>query len=149
MPLVCLAVYLVWTGSGLQQAALRLALLDPRRVLDRGYAWLTDADGRRMMDFHGNNVHQVGYRNPYVINRVKAQLDELPFSPRRYTNPVATACGLATLGLFEDVDAGPLEPSGGAIAVATGPLIGGLLTTYASWRKPSPIGRKSLCSSSH
>src|SRR5260370_3124298 len=38
------------------------------------------------MDFHGNNVHQVGFRNPRVIAAIKAQLDQLPFCPRRYTN---------------------------------------------------------------
>lgn len=48
--------------------------------------YLTDIQGRKYMDFHGNNVHQVGYRNPYIIDRIKAQLDTLPFSPRRYTN---------------------------------------------------------------
>jgi 4-aminobutyrate aminotransferase len=51
--------------------------------------WLTDVEGRRVMDFHGNNVHQVGYRHPHVVAAVKAQLDTLPFSPRRYTNRVA------------------------------------------------------------
>ena len=51
--------------------------------------WLTDADGRRFMDFHGNNVHQVGYRHPRVIDAVKRQLDTLPFSPRRFTNSYA------------------------------------------------------------
>ena len=48
--------------------------------------YLTDIQGKKYMDFHGNNVHQVGYRNPYIIDRVKEQLDILPFSPRRYTN---------------------------------------------------------------
>jgi len=38
------------------------------------------------MDFHGNNVHQVGFKNPRVIAAIKAQLDELPFCTRRYTN---------------------------------------------------------------
>lgn len=51
--------------------------------------YLTDKQGRRYMDFHGNNVHQVGYRNPFVLDRVKAQMDVLPFSPRRYTNEPA------------------------------------------------------------
>jgi 4-aminobutyrate aminotransferase len=46
-------------------------------------------EGKRYLDFHGNNVHQVGYGNPFVIERVKAQLDQLAFSPRRYTNAVA------------------------------------------------------------
>ena len=30
----------------LERAALRLSLLDPQLVLERGYAWLEDADGR-------------------------------------------------------------------------------------------------------
>src|SRR5947207_5183787 len=55
--------------------------------------WLTDVEGRRIMDFHGNSVHQVGYRHPHVIEAIKHQLDTLPFSPRRYTN--AAAVGLA------------------------------------------------------
>lgn len=48
--------------------------------------FLTDLQGKRYMDFHGNNVHQLGYRNPYIIDKLKEQLDILPFSPRRYTN---------------------------------------------------------------
>jgi 4-aminobutyrate aminotransferase len=48
--------------------------------------YLTDLQGKRYMDFHGNNVHQLGYRNPYIIEKLKEQLDILPFSPRRYTN---------------------------------------------------------------
>jgi len=51
--------------------------------------YLTDIHGKRYMDFHGNSVHQVGYRNPYVTARLKEQLDILPFSPRRYTNKAA------------------------------------------------------------
>ena len=37
--------------------------------------YLMDMEGKKYMDFHGNNVHQVGYRNPYVMDRVKAQMD--------------------------------------------------------------------------
>jgi len=51
--------------------------------------WLEDVEGRRIMDFHGNNVHQVGYRHPHVIAAVKEALDALPFSPRRFTNAAA------------------------------------------------------------
>src|SRR5215212_2270157 len=51
--------------------------------------WLEDIEGRRIMDFHGNSVHQVGYRHPHVIAAIKAQLDTLPFSPRRFTNKAA------------------------------------------------------------
>ncbi|MCE7061587.1 aspartate aminotransferase family protein [Dyadobacter sp. CY343] len=48
--------------------------------------YLTDIQGKTYMDFHGNNVHQLGYRNPYIVEKLKEQLDILPFSPRRYTN---------------------------------------------------------------
>ena len=51
--------------------------------------YIEDMQGRRYMDFHGNNVHQVGFANPDVINAIKNQLDELPFCTRRYTNHVA------------------------------------------------------------
>lgn len=51
--------------------------------------WLIDTEGRRTMDFHGNNVHQVGHGHPKVIEAMKNTLDTLPFSPRRYTNVLA------------------------------------------------------------
>jgi 4-aminobutyrate aminotransferase len=54
-----------------------------------GGIYIEDVQGRRYMDFHGNNVHQVGFGNPEVINAVKRQLDELSFCTRRYTNQVA------------------------------------------------------------
>ena len=46
-------------------------------------SWLTDQHGRRILDFHGNSVHQVGYGHPRVVAAIKAQLDTLPFCPRR------------------------------------------------------------------
>ena len=51
--------------------------------------YIEDTQGRRYMDFHGNNVHQVGFANPDVIAAVKKQLNELSFCTRRYTNQVA------------------------------------------------------------
>ncbi|MGH9344318.1 MAG: (R)-1-hydroxy-2-aminoethylphosphonate ammonia-lyase [Terriglobia bacterium] len=47
---------------------------------------IQDLQGRIYMDFHGNSVHQVGFRNPRVIEAIKAELDTLPFCTRRYTN---------------------------------------------------------------
>jgi 4-aminobutyrate aminotransferase len=44
-----------------------------------------DAAGRRYLDFHGNNVHTVGFGHPKVIAAVKEQLDQLTFCTRRYT----------------------------------------------------------------
>ena len=51
--------------------------------------WIEDTSGRRFMDFHGNSVHHIGYGHPRLIDAVKAQMDTLPFSPRRFTNDVS------------------------------------------------------------
>lgn len=51
--------------------------------------WIEDTAGRRYMDFHGNSVHHIGYGHPRLIAAIKAQLDALPFAPRRFTNEPA------------------------------------------------------------
>src|SRR5262245_32815676 len=48
--------------------------------------YVEDMQGRRLMDFHGNNVHQTGFGHPRVIEAVIAQMRELSFCTRRYTN---------------------------------------------------------------
>ena len=53
--------------------------------------WIEDTAGRRYMDFHGNSVHLIGYGHPRLVAAIKAQLDALPFSPRRFTNEVSVA----------------------------------------------------------
>ncbi|RZV15576.1 aspartate aminotransferase family protein [Vibrio alginolyticus] len=53
---------------------------------------IQDATGKKYMDFHGNNVHQLGYGHPHVIKRVQEQIAKLPFSPRRFTNETAVEC---------------------------------------------------------
>jgi len=79
--------------------------------------FIEDSQGRRYMDFHGNNVHQVGFGNPDVIAAVKRQLDELPFCTRRYTNRVAVDLAKKLAEIAPD----PLKKSlfcpGGAEAV--------------------------------
>lgn len=47
--------------------------------------WIEDGQGRRYMDFHGNNVHHIGYDHPRLIAAVQKQMEMLPFAPRRYT----------------------------------------------------------------
>jgi 4-aminobutyrate aminotransferase len=47
---------------------------------------LVDLEGRRFLDFHGNNVHHVGFANPAVIEAITNQMRELSFCTRRYTN---------------------------------------------------------------
>src|SRR5262249_36255977 len=45
-----------------------------------------DVAGRRFLDFHGNNVHHVGFANARVIEAIERQMRTLAFCPRRYTN---------------------------------------------------------------
>jgi 4-aminobutyrate aminotransferase len=56
-------------------------------------SFLTDTQGRRYLDFHGNNVHQVGFGHPRVKEAIVQALEDLPFCTRRYTNKYAV--GLA------------------------------------------------------
>ena len=52
-------------------------------------ASITDTQGRSYLDFHGNNVHQVGFGNDEVIEAITKQMAELSFCTRRYTNKPA------------------------------------------------------------
>ena len=52
-------------------------------------ASIVDMEGRSYLDFHGNNVHQVGFGNPEVIKAITKQMEELSFCTRRYTNKPA------------------------------------------------------------
>ncbi len=79
--------------------------------------WLTDVEGRRIMDFHGNSVHQVGYRHPHVMAAVRTQLDMLPFSPRRYTNATAVALAQKLAALAPEPLGKVLFSPGGTLAI--------------------------------
>jgi 4-aminobutyrate aminotransferase len=79
--------------------------------------YLQDLQGRRIMDFHGNSVHQVGFRHPKVIEAVKRQLDTLPFCTRRYTNLPAIHLAKRLAELAPDRLRKVLFAPGGAEAV--------------------------------
>src|SRR5438477_6724838 len=55
--------------------------------------WIEDTAGRRHMDFHGNNVHHIGYGHPRLKRAIAEKMDALPFAPRRYTCGPAVALG--------------------------------------------------------
>lgn len=91
-----------WQAETLDAATRALLEEDARRFLHQSLStpclnalrgcegiYLEDVQGRRYMDFHGNSVHQVGFANPAVVAAIKAQLDDLSFCTRRYTNRVA------------------------------------------------------------
>lgn len=54
-------------------------------------AYIEDTQGRRYLDFHGNNVHHIGYGHPRLKAAITQQMDELPFAPRRFACESATA----------------------------------------------------------
>ncbi len=45
------------------------------------------------MDFHGNNVHHIGYGHPRLKRAITEQMDALTFAPRRYACDVGGAAG--------------------------------------------------------
>ncbi len=93
-------------------------------------SWLADLQGRRILDFHGNSVHQVGYGHPAVVAAIKAQLDRLPFCPRRYTCRVA-------IELAERLAAIAPEPLGKVLLAPSGSAAIGMalkLARYATGR---------------
>lgn len=96
-----------------QRAFLRQALSTPCLNVAVGAAGdtLRDADGRDLLDFHGNSVHHVGYGHPRVVEAIRRQLDQLPFCPRRYTN-------LPAVELAERL--GALMPEGAKVLLAPG-----------------------------
>jgi 4-aminobutyrate aminotransferase len=82
--------------------------------------WIEDTSGRRYMDFHGNNVHHVGYAHPHVIAAIKAQLDKLSFAPRRFASECAIELAEALSGQFKRLTGQPgrvLFTTGGSDAV--------------------------------
>lgn len=82
--------------------------------------WIEDLAGRRCMDFHGNNVHHIGYAHPHVLAAVKAQLDALSFAPRRFANSRAVELAEALGERFRALTGNPaklLFTTGGSDAV--------------------------------
>ncbi|MFO1294335.1 MAG: aspartate aminotransferase family protein [Rubrivivax sp.] len=82
--------------------------------------WIEDTSGRRYMDFHGNNVHHVGYAHPHVVAAIKAQLDLLVFAPRRFAGERAVQLAEALNARFHALTGEPgrvLFTTGGSDAV--------------------------------
>ncbi|MFS8036601.1 aspartate aminotransferase family protein [Xanthobacter sp. AM11] len=93
-------------------------------------AFLITQSGRRIFDFHGNSVHQLGHGHPAVVAALKAQLDRLPFCPRRFTCEEAVAFARRLGDLAQD-------PLGKVLLVPSGAAAIGValkLARYATGR---------------
>jgi 4-aminobutyrate aminotransferase len=101
------AAYLFQSGSTPCVSALRHA---------EG-VWLEDADGRRIMDFHGNSCHHIGYAHPRLTAALTQQLTGLTFAPRRFTCAPAVELAERLGQLWPGGEARVLLATGGSDAV--------------------------------
>ena len=86
-----------WTASTQNEQANRLLADDTHYFLHQSVstpcvstiakaegAYIEDIQGNRYLDFHGNNVHHIGYGHPRLKQAISEQMDTLPFAPRRF-----------------------------------------------------------------
>jgi len=102
--------------------------------------WIEDTAGRRYMDFHGNNVHHVGYAHPHVVVAIKQQLDALSFAPRRFASERAVELAEALGARFQSLTgrAGKvLFTTGGSdaveVAIKLARVVTGRFKTLSFW----------------
>lgn len=79
--------------------------------------YIEDTAGRRYMDFHGNNVHHIGYGHPRLKRAIAEQMDALPFTPRRYTAEPAIALARKLCSIAPVKNGKVLFTTGGSDAV--------------------------------
>ncbi len=81
--------------------------------------YITDDEGRKIIDFHGNSVHQLGYNHKNLTTALINQIQELSFSPRRYSNEKATLCAKKLVRLMPSEDYKVLFTTSGAVSNET------------------------------
>ncbi|MFF3023351.1 aspartate aminotransferase family protein [Gottfriedia sp. NPDC057948] len=86
-------------------------------IVDASGSYLIDVNGNKYLDFHGNSSHQVGYKNPYVVDAIKRQVDELPFIPRRFTSEIVIKAANALVNKTTSKDYKVLFTPSGSAAV--------------------------------
>ena len=80
-------------------------------------AWIWDAKGRRYLDFHGNNVHHIGYGHPRLKRAIREQMDALPFAPRRFACEAASSLASKLINIAPESLTKVLFTTGGSDAV--------------------------------
>ncbi|WP_276168764.1 (R)-1-hydroxy-2-aminoethylphosphonate ammonia-lyase [Zobellia alginiliquefaciens] len=99
--------------------------------------YIENLSGKKYLDFHGNNVHQLGFSHPKLVQRLTEQLQSLTFSTRRYTNENAIdfAEKLASL-LPSDLNRTLMTPNGSAaigIALKLARAVTGKFKVVSFW----------------
>jgi 4-aminobutyrate aminotransferase-like enzyme len=80
--------------------------------------WIEDVSGRRYMDFHGNNVHHIGYGHPRLKRAIVAQMDALSFAPRRYACETAVLLAEKLAAIAPDILVVGKALGGGILPIA-------------------------------
>jgi 4-aminobutyrate aminotransferase len=119
-----------WAERNLDAAARKLLTEDERYFLRQSVStpclnaivkangiFIEDAAGRRAMDFHGNNVHHIGYGHPRLKRAITEQMEALPFTPRRYTSEPAVALARKLVAITPGDLSKVLFTTGGSDAV--------------------------------
>jgi 4-aminobutyrate aminotransferase len=119
-----------WQHRALDDRARAILAEDSRRFLRQSVStpclnaiaraegiWIEDTAGRRYMDFHGNNVHHIGYGHPRLKRAIAAQMDSLPFAPRRYACDVAAELAAKLAAIAPGTLSKVLFTTGGSDAV--------------------------------
>lgn len=79
--------------------------------------YIEDMSGKKYLDFHGNSIHQIGYKNSYIIEAIKKQMQELPFIPRRYTADIVVRAAVALVNKTTSKDYKVLFTPSGSVAI--------------------------------
>lgn len=79
--------------------------------------WIEETGGRRLIDLHGNTAHLLGHAHPELREALIAQLSELPFCPRRYTNRPAVELVEALIERWPGGEAAVLLAPSGSDAI--------------------------------
>lgn len=99
--------------------------------------YLQDLQGKRILDFHGNSVHQIGFSHPRVIEAIQRQMQTLSFCSRRYTNipAIELAKKLAKLapGSLSKILLTPGGTSAIGIALKLARMATGRFKTVSMW----------------
>lgn len=99
--------------------------------------WIEDLSGRRYMDFHGNNVHHVGYGHPRLKRAIAEQMDALPFAPRRYACAPAVELAEKLSSIAPQGSAKVLFTTGGSdaieVAIKIARTVTGRFKTLSFW----------------
>lgn len=99
-------------------------------------ATVTLENGRTILDFHGNYVHNAGFSHPKIVQAIRDQVDQLSFSTRRYTNLPAIELAEKLTSYSPSLNRVLFAPGGSeaiGIAIKMARVVTGRFKTISLW----------------